>query len=139
MFKSQGKEPAEMGEVMTRVKEWAAKSNSKQVRGRLNAQGSLLWRWLELEESPLLWLQEALGSESTRDEEEPRESGTSHKPSANRNCSSVVPFLSQGFTGRKKKTKNGGRRLRLARGQVGGAIRSQRRADKSYQSLHHSD
>lgn len=28
--------------------------------------------------------------------------------------------------------------MRLARGQVGGAIRSQRRADKSYQSLHHS-
>lgn len=115
MFKSQGKEPAEMGEVMTRVKEWAAKSNSKQVRGRPKAQGSLLWRWLELEESPLLWLQEALGSESTRDEEEPRESGTSHKPSANRNCSSVVPFLSQGFTGRKKKNKK--RRPAFAIGQ----------------------
>ena len=57
MFKSQGKEPAEMGEVMTRVKEWAAKSNSKQERVRPNAQGSLLWRWRwRLEESPLLWL-----------------------------------------------------------------------------------
>ena len=38
----------------------------------------------------------------------------------------------------KKKKKNGGRRVRLARGQVGGAIRSQRGADKSCQSLHHS-
>ena len=56
MFKSQGKEPAEMGEVMTRVKEWAAKSNSKQEGVRPNAQGNLLRWWLELEESPLLWL-----------------------------------------------------------------------------------
>uniref|UniRef100_A0A8C2RQ71 SH3 domain-binding glutamic acid-rich protein n=1 Tax=Capra hircus TaxID=9925 RepID=A0A8C2RQ71_CAPHI len=38
MFKSQGKEPAEMGEVMTRVKEWAAESNSKQERIRKKQQ-----------------------------------------------------------------------------------------------------
>lgn len=54
MFKSQGKEPAEMGEVMTWVREWAAKSNSKQDGVRHNAQGSLLWWWLGLEESPLM-------------------------------------------------------------------------------------
>ena len=88
-------------------------------------------------ESPHVALQ-ALGSESTQDEEEPRESGTPHRPFANGSCPTVAPLLSRGFTGWKKKKKNGGRRVRLARGQVGGAIRSQRGADKSCQSLHHS-
>ena len=58
-------------------------------------------------ESPHVALQ-ALGSESTQDEEEPRESGTPHRPFANGSCPTVAPLLSRGFTGWKKKKTEAG-------------------------------